>query len=448
MSEILKPLENSGSFDVYEAQIKALFLSVMEELYAEKITDIYSYGTPSYSQQSVLERFIKQMGLVVVRRPETSHVIMRVLYENWTALASKRGLSFLEFALEMLWTNQWRILRQWHPIAQASSYPALVSINEQPDYFLTSRIYVLMDHTIDQKELEVLSPSLGRLVPANIVPEIGIGVFPDDVGIGVACAIDGYQVGYFIPDDWGELTLPFGNWILNAAIIVNRGIARYTASKTNTNDYYDSYADLDLTEAIVRALHDNDMQQWQAVIDAVNELTGVTDWVFDLANNKITYKTPPDVNDPTDPAYGQYLYSMGFGEFPSPNDACRSYANAWASSSSQVKFVSANHNVCTTSQIIYGERKNITNAWVYKLSNPAYNPPVEGENDNTKHLPLDAVAQKIISNSQSSNQTTSLLAEAFLETVAKSIFNTNESKQFVKLVDLIDQFELNKVRRK
>lgn len=437
MSEILKPLENSGSFDVYEAQIKALFLSVMEELYAEKITDIYSYGTPSYSQQSVLERFIKQMGLVVVRRPETSHVIMRVLYENWTALASKRGLSFLEFALEMLWTNQWRILRQWHPIAQASSYPALVSINEQPDYFLTSRIYVLMDHTIDQKELEVLSPSLGRLVPANIVPEIGIGVFPDDVEIGVACATDGYQVGYFIPDDWGELTLPFGSWILNAAIIVNRGIARYTASKTNTNDYYDSYADLDLTEAIVRALHDSDMQKWQAVIDAANELTGVTDWVWDVANNSVNYKDP-DSNLST----YQFLYGINSIELGStPAIAC-----SISSKRTESQWVGKLRLDTSRGTFGYCVSDAYPNGWhIMQHPNPAYDPSAE---QNTKSIPFDVVAQKIISNSQSSNQAISLLAEAFLETVAKSIFNTNESKQFVKLVDLIDQFELNKVRRK
>lgn len=203
MNDFLKPLENSAAtYDYVEAELNQLFIAVFKDLFAEKINDIYNYGTPAYASQKVLERFIKQIGLVVLRRPNTSHLIMRILYENWTSLASKRGLAFLEFALEMLWTNQWQIIRLWHSKTNKALYPAYLTVTEQPDSFLTSRIYVLMEPTIDQKELELLSPSLGRLVPANIVPEIGIGIYADNSEMAVGCAAQGTQVFYGVPETW------------------------------------------------------------------------------------------------------------------------------------------------------------------------------------------------------------------------------------------------------
>lgn len=203
MNDFLKPLENSAStYDHVEAELNQLFIAVFKDLFAEKINDIYNYGTPAYASQQVLERFIKQIGLVVLRRPNTSHLIMRILYENWTSLASKRGLAFLEFALEMLWTNQWQIIRLWHSKHQIDKYPNYLTVGDHPDGFLTSRIYVLMEPTIDQKELELLSPSLGRLVPANIVPEIGIVRYTEDLSIGMATAMDGYQIYFGTPETW------------------------------------------------------------------------------------------------------------------------------------------------------------------------------------------------------------------------------------------------------
>ncbi|AYO56319.1 DUF2313 domain-containing protein [Acinetobacter wuhouensis] len=259
------------------------------------------------------------------------------------------------------------------------------------------------------------------------------------VNADIECIIENYLPAY-LRVDW-MIDMPWGEWVVNCSnITVNRGIAHYTASKNNQVDYYDSFADLDLTEAIVRALHDVDMQKWQAVIDAANELTGVTDWMWDVTNNGITYIKTADPNDPQDDSYGKYMYSMGFGRFYSPNEACRSFTNAW--STSGITFVSANDTTCTTNQsgTIYSYN------WVERVTNLDYVTP--SESYNKKSISFDAVAQKIISNSQSSNQAISLLAEAFLETVAKSICNSDNTKQFVKLIDLISQFEQNKVLRK
>ncbi|EXD37563.1 neisseria meningitidis TspB family protein [Acinetobacter sp. 479375] len=174
---------------------------------------------------------------------------------------------------------------------------------------------------------------------------------------------------------------------------------------------------------------------------AIQELLGGVDYVLDPANNRVTYTKKPDINDPSDPAYGQYLYGMGFGEFPSPNDACQSFANVWASSG--VKFVSANHDGCTTNQNIWGERKDVTDGWSSRRLNPAYNPPADnGENENrTKHLPLETVAQQVISNAAAGNAAAQQAVKAAADTIvaeaetdvtkARPIINQLEASQSI-----------------
>ena len=79
------------------------------------------------------------------------------------------------------------------------------------------------------------------------------------------------------------------------------------------------------------------------------------------------------------------------------------------------------------------------------MVNPAYDPNAEQEQ---KTLPLDVVAQKIISNAESSaDEVLKLLSEDYINLVANSVFDSNPSKQFVKLEDLIPQLEVNKVLR-
>lgn len=205
MTDFLDPLRNSAAFDIYEYQLNQLFINMIEDLFLDKITDIYNYGTPQYGSALVLERFIKQIGLVVLRRPNTSQQIMRILYENWTALASKRGLAFLEFTLEMLWTSQWEVVRLWHSIDRKDQYPSLVTEFPTENSFLTSRIFVLMSQSIDIKELETLAPSLQRLIPANIVPEIGVRIplnEDNNLEIWAACAMQGTQLAYCVPTEW------------------------------------------------------------------------------------------------------------------------------------------------------------------------------------------------------------------------------------------------------
>ena len=73
---------------------------------------------------------------------------------------------------------------------------------------------------------------------------------------------------------------------------------------------------------------------------------------------------------------------------------------------------------------------------------------IEGEEGEEKTLPLETVAQKVISNAESSeDEVLKLLSEDYISLVANSVFDSNPSKQFVKLEDLIPQLETNKILR-
>ena len=82
----------------------------------------------------------------------------------------------------------------------------------------------------------------------------------------------------------------------------------------------------------------------------------------------------------------------------------------------------------------------------YRVENPAYDPEAEDEREKT--IPLETVAEKIVSNAETSaDEVLKLLSEDYIDLVAESIFNIDISKQFVKLEDLIPQLEANKLLR-
>ncbi len=252
----------------------------------------------------------------------------------------------------------------------------------------------------------------------------------------MSCIIENYLPGY-LRIEW-MIDMPWGNWILNSGVTVNtNGIAHYTAYKTNQREYYDSYANLDLTAAIVRSLHDTDMQQWQAVKDAANELTGVNNWTVDASNSCILY------NDPNiDPVNYYKNHYASATIYDSAKDACTSnevttrLANSYGPGG---EFYLYKNTSCHYNQMFYGSNRSIN----VQIFQGVRSEPI----DASVNIHFTQIAEKIISNTSSSNQAISLFAEAYLENVAKSIFAVDESKRFVKLTDLISKFETNKTLR-
>lgn len=243
------------------------------------------------------------------------------------------------------------------------------------------------------------------------------------------------------------LPKPFGNWILNQGYeLVNEDI-KYTAYNTNGVSYYNSFANFDLVTALVRSFHDSELQQYVAFTTAVEQLIGTVDWVLDPANNQIKYI---DKNQPINTYQYIWIWNGTSSSNPSsnylisstPEGACRLVAPVYDVTLSNVS------NIVITSESNGNARCNWTNGAYQYVNidvNPLYDPNAEQEQET---LPLDVVAQQVISNANSGDdEVFQLLSQDYINLVANSIFDTNVSKQFVKLEDLIPQLEANKVLR-
>lgn len=190
INEFLAPLHASWTNNELERAMVEVFTAVAQKHHLAAWQDIYNYGTPWQGSNKVVERFTKLNGLAVLRRDDNgfSDKLMSIIYANWAALASERGLAFLQFVLDMLYPSQNKIVRLWHPIAKSSSYPRLVREAEGSNNFLTSRVRIKIDSDVDISELAELAPTISRLVPWNIVPEISVSVDTQDISIALSLA--------------------------------------------------------------------------------------------------------------------------------------------------------------------------------------------------------------------------------------------------------------------
>lgn len=212
-------------------------------------------------------------------------------------------------------------------------------------------------------------------------------------------------------------------WELQStALVAGRGVYSFKRGSELVD------LNVDLTEAITASLHDPDMQQWQAVKDAANELTGVTDWVIDPANNQIKYFIDPQ--DPSNPALRYLWGGHGQDKFATAKEAlessCRGYRGSSYVGISNIKISTDRADAICLSPDGLSDVGSV----VTRVNNPSYDPNAEREE---KTLPLPTVAQKVISNTSSSDQGISILAETYIEAIVNSVYETNPSKQFITL---------------
>lgn len=125
---------------------------------------------------------------------------------------------------------------------------------------------------------------------------------------------------------------------------------------------------------------------------AVEQILGAVDWVLDPANNRIVYKKPNQNNIPK-------LWQTS--TVPATNaasaaDSCSKYGAVLLANNPNtsykdfvVVYSSSGHPSCVSNK---GKGISFTMA---QVNNPAYDPAAEKEE---KYLPLDTVAQKVISN--------------------------------------------------
>lgn len=171
---------------------------------------------------------------------------------------------------------------------------------------------------------------------------------------------------------------------------------------------------------------------------AVEELLGAVDWVLDPANNQIKYKiaTPSDPNDPT----LQYYYQIAGIKGTSAVDVCQKYFDAGAYKQNGYTGINAsaiaqNPEYCYAIKPGYSDKMQI--GTISKVVNPNYDPSAENEN-NEKTIPLDVVAQKVISNAESGDTN----AQAATTAAAADVVSEAE-KDDAKARPIVNQLEAN-----
>lgn len=269
--DLIAPYRQSAAFDDTEKDLQSLFIDVFEALFSEQIKDIHYYGMPHLGSPQVVERFTKQDGLVVLRRPTSSDLIMRVIYENWRSMASRRGLAFLEFVLQMIWSDQWAIQRLYHSKERASQYPTLVTSFPTRDSFLTSRIMIILNQEIDPDEVMELAPIISKLVPANIVANVSVGMeLGESDVLQLGAAYIPYMVGNFQHFDTLEsMEIAWTAWAVKRDYMLINGTVRYNGSKTNLISVMTGIADIALLNIAKTALAKTEYNQLAAVLHAL-----------------------------------------------------------------------------------------------------------------------------------------------------------------------------------
>lgn len=239
------------------------------------------------------------------------------------------------------------------------------------------------------------------------------------------------------------LPKPFGPWILNEGFEIVGENIKYTAYKTNSIEYYDSFAEASLERALVESFLDPDLQQYVAFTTAVEQLIGSVDWTLDPTNSQIIYYIDNPPSDPRDPTYPYVYIANGYGlyvEGSSYDDIAQKFCTIAGATFKGWNVLNSVFNCYQGS--IWSHAQAVS-----RITNPNYDPNAEAEREEN-YLPLPVVAQKVISNAESSaDEVLQLLSQDYITLVANSIFDSNPAKQFVKLSDLNSQLEANKVLR-
>ncbi|ENV14752.1 hypothetical protein F965_00098 [Acinetobacter schindleri NIPH 900] len=296
---VIAPYQQSHTNGDTEAALQAVFIQVFTQLYGDKINDLNHYGMPHFGSLNVVERFTKQDGLVVLRRPSVDDKIMRIIYSNWSALASKRGLSFLAFVLQMLWGDQWEIKRLFHSIELANLYPTVTTVERLDDSFLTSRILISLDSDVDFAEVSYLAPTLSRLVPANVVAQITAEQRLEGIDrIGVAVAMMPFMTANFskFDSDYKAGLPAFTEWMVSTNIAVNHNvIATYIGYKTDLKTTYRATVNRDIRALVQPQLANLAYRNMNGVTKAVEALTANTmGFEWDPGNQRIIASKVPE----------------------------------------------------------------------------------------------------------------------------------------------------------
>ena len=224
---------------------------------------------------------------------------------------------------------------------------------------------------------------------------------------------------------------------------------RYKASKNNGLIYYDSYADFDLVTALVRSFHDSDIHQNQSVIDALASMTNGNTYQFFNDVNIVKYEETISITENT------IVNAEYKGTFDSFEKAVLADYTTVSVSSDGWSYTGLIFDYKPaepyngTNIVRYAKYTGRKNAYGYAI--PDYEVRVQVKTLSVTHdeyeISYSDIAEKIIANTSSSNPSEATNANNFLKVIADSIFDQDETKQFIKPSELTEVFETNKIIR-
>lgn len=202
-----------------------------------------------------------------------------------------------------------------------------------------------------------------------------------------ASSVGGWSMGNPIAQGASTIYEGSKNVIINGADYVKKGTAKITPTAANVAKT--------LGKGVAGV----------AVSVAVEQLLGAVDWVLDPANNQIKYTDPNAPSDPNSPALQYYyIYNM-YGankKVSTVNEACILAFKAGGWAGPNIPPLPKGHGCKLTGNNISAYAPGGSFGDIgYRVANPAYDPTAE--DDREKTLPLETVAQKVISNAQGGN---------------------------------------------
>ncbi|MBK5649493.1 MAG: hypothetical protein I4N51_22620, partial [Acinetobacter sp.] len=185
---------------------------------------------------------------------------------------------------------------------------------------------------------------------------------------------------------------------------------------------------------------------------AVQEMLGAVDWILDPANNSIVYKQPDTTSSATPPDYREYFGIVDFYGYQNAytTDLTNAAKTACTREGSLYGYTYVSHTI--SRMYVPGETGKVTALCNVKDSSNyeskrsvsfnyyyvASNPPKPEQSDDTKSIPLDVVAQKVISNAEAGN------SDAQVATTAAAADIVNDAqKDDAKARPIVNQLEAN-----
>lgn len=169
----LAPLERSFVENEVEAELKGLFVSLFDAMLAPAVFDVNVLGAPHLGSFDLVRRTVNADGLALLQG-DREEAATRYLYRAWKSGGTQgRGLHFLRTYLQMLFPNQCEIEHRWQE--KAAPYPTslrtTLPVGQEDEYFLTSRVRVLLYFGVETQEVHKLAGILQSVTPARLVPE-------------------------------------------------------------------------------------------------------------------------------------------------------------------------------------------------------------------------------------------------------------------------------------